>query len=88
MALVMFAVANIRPGNIPLSNCPLNVPLFAAPNGDGNLDEMAPAAAIELATARSRLAQCLATTIVPPNPGGAMTGFGGMAGHVGNVPHR
>jgi hypothetical protein len=88
MALVMFAVANIRPGYIPLSNCPLNVPLFATPSGDGNLEEMAPAAAIELATANARLAQCRVTTIVPPKPGGAMTGFGGVAGHVGNVPHR
>jgi hypothetical protein len=85
MALVMFAVANIRPGNIPLSNCPLDVPLFAVPNGDGNLEEMAPAAAIQQATAKARLANCLATTIVPPNGRGAMTGFGGMAGHVGNV---
>jgi hypothetical protein len=85
MALVMFAVANIRPGSIPLSNCPLDVPLFAVPNGDGNLEEMAPAAAIEQATAKARLASCLATTIVPPNPGPVMTGFGGMAGHVGNL---
>jgi hypothetical protein len=85
MALVRFAVANVRPGNIPLSNCPLDVPLFAVPNGDGNLEEMAPSAAIQQATAKARLANCLATTIVPPSPGGVMTGFGGMAGHVGNL---
>jgi hypothetical protein len=85
MALVMFAVANIRPGNIPLSNCPLDVPLFVAPNSDGNLEEKAPAAVLELATAGARLAGCRVTTIVPPAGGGAMTGFGGLAGHIGNV---
>jgi len=85
MALVMFEVANIRPGNIPLSNCPLDVPLFFAPNSDGNMEEKAPAAMRELATARARLVGCGMITIVPPAAGGAMTGFGGLAGHIGNV---
>ena len=85
MALVMFTVTNIRSGNHPLSNCPLDVPLFAVPNPDGNLEEAAPSPRAQEATAGGRLASCFASTVVPPNPGGAMTGFGGMAGHVGNL---
>lgn len=84
VALVMFTVTNIRSGNHPLSNCPLDVPLFAIANPDGNLEEAAPSAGAQEATAGSRLASCFATTIVPPE-GGATTGFGGMAGHVGNL---
>jgi hypothetical protein len=84
MALVMFNVTNIRSGSHPLSNCPLDVPLFAIANPDGNLDEAAPSVGAQEETARSRLVGCLATTIVPPE-GGATTGFGGMAGHVGNL---
>lgn len=84
MALVMFNVTNIRSGNHPLSNCPLDVPLFEIPSPDGNLDEAAPSVGAQEATAGARLAGCGATTIVPPL-GGATTGFGGMAGHVGNL---
>jgi hypothetical protein len=83
MALVMFTVTNIRSGNHPLSNCPLDVPLFAIANPDGNLEEAAPSAGAQEATAGSRLAGCFATTVVPPE-GGATTGFGGMAGYVRN----
>jgi len=85
MALVMFAVSDVRPGSHPLSNCPLDLPLFLIAKPDGNLKELAPSPGAQEAPDGFSLAGCVATTVVRPK-GGATTGFGGMAGHVGNLP--
>lgn len=85
MALVMFAVTDIRPGSHPLSNCPLDLPLFLVAKPDGNLKELAPSPGAQEAPDGVSLAGCVAATVVRPKDG-ATTGFGGMAGHVGNLP--
>jgi hypothetical protein len=85
VAQVMFAVENIRPDAGALSNCPLNVPLFAHPFTNGNMEELAPSIAQLRATGDALPPSCFGTSVVPPSPGGPHTGFGGLAGHIGNV---